>query len=37
MFPYLLHQSGYHQRLKNALPLLGKAILTLARTVLIVV
>ena len=30
MFPCLLNQSGYHKRLKNAQPLLGKAILTLA-------
>jgi hypothetical protein len=30
MFPYLLNQSGYHKRLKNARPLLCKAILTLA-------
>jgi hypothetical protein len=30
MFPYLPDQSGYHKRLKNAQPLLGKAILTLA-------
>jgi hypothetical protein len=30
MFPYLLNQSGYHKRLKNAQPLLCKAILVLA-------
>jgi hypothetical protein len=30
MFPYLLNQSGYHKRLKDAYPLLCKAILTLA-------
>lgn len=30
MFPYLPNQSGYHKRLKNAHPLLCKAILTLA-------
>ena len=30
MFPYLLKQSGYHKRLKNAQPLLCQAILTLA-------
>jgi hypothetical protein len=30
MFPYLPEQSGYHKRLKNAEPLLRKAILTLA-------
>jgi len=30
MFPYLPDQSGYHKRLKNAQPLLCKAILTLA-------
>jgi hypothetical protein len=30
MLPYLLNQSGYHKRLKNAQPLLCKAILTLA-------
>lgn len=30
MFPYLLNQPGYHKRLKNAQPLLSKAILTLA-------
>jgi hypothetical protein len=30
MFPYLLNQPGYHKRLKNAQPLLCKAILTLA-------
>jgi len=30
MFPYLPEQFGYHKRLKNAEPLLRKAILTLA-------
>jgi hypothetical protein len=30
MFPYLPDQSADHKRLKNAQPLLGKAILTLA-------
>lgn len=30
MFPYLPDQSGYHKRLKNAHPMLCKAILTLA-------
>jgi hypothetical protein len=30
MFPYLLNQSDYHKRLKDAYPLLCKAILTLA-------
>jgi hypothetical protein len=30
MFPYLPDQSGYHKRVKNAHPLLCKAILTLA-------
>ena len=30
MFPYLLQQPGYHKRLKDARPLLCKAILTLA-------
>lgn len=30
MFPCLPDQSGYHKRLKNARPLLGKAILTIA-------
>jgi DDE family transposase len=30
MFAYLLNQPGYHKRLKNAYPLLCKAILTLA-------
>lgn len=30
LFPYLPDQSGYHKRLKNAQPLLSKAILTLA-------
>lgn len=30
MFPYLPKQSGYHKRLKNAEPLLRRAILTLA-------
>jgi hypothetical protein len=30
LFPYLPNQSGYHKRLKNAEPLLRKAILALA-------
>ncbi|MGH3380717.1 MAG: IS982 family transposase [Actinoallomurus sp.] len=30
MFPYLPKQPGYHRRLKNARPLLGRAILALA-------